>query len=284
MASFKHCQLGLNLLPVGRARMRRFSICLKAFLVSESLFLSKAQYRHQRYIAALATYDEIIKLDPSCGDAWIGKGKALNALEHISNLSTGVKICEHQEDAYDTLVEIIRCHGAKKAVLVQYSCRTSLKVLRMLVRVEAEVTLYIQHEETAAKIGSQFQVDRITYLARNLRQELGKTLKDPEKLKVFKYCEPSSMNVIKIDDRILYTGWYTYEHREPSQHEGYPNDTIEVSGHDKAALITWKGISESQAVDHEFTLFEGTDAFDALDKTFSVLEESYQKSAERVYF
>ena len=190
----------------------------------------------------------------------------------------GSKSFEHQEEAYDFLISMIRRYGAKEAVFIQYSCNTSMPVLRRLLRAGAEVTVFIQHEETATKIGSQFQADRIISAARNLRSNLGDSLLDPQKLKVYKYRPPCSMSAIKIDNRVLYMGWYTYELKEPSGEGDHPDDIIDFSGHDRAAIVAWQRADNSQASN---TLEEVND-FQALAKTFNMLEQNYRKYAEIV--
>lgn len=179
---------------------------------------------------------------------------------------TSIRLFEHQEDAYDLLLSLIRRYGAKEAVLIQYSCQSSMPVLRKLLRAGAEVTVFIQHEETAAKVGSQFQADRIIRTTRSLRSDLGDALVEPDKLKVYKYHPPCSMSAIKIDNQILYMGWYTYEQKTPAGQGAYSEDTIDFSGHDRAAVVIWKGAGD----------------FQKFVKTFNVLEQNYRQYAEIV--
>jgi hypothetical protein len=177
------------------------------------------------------------------------------------------EIFEYQEDAYHSLIGMmIQRYGAKEAVLLQYSCHTCLPVLRMLLRKGAKVTVFIQHEDTAAAIGSQLQADLIRDTTNNLRSNLGNTLVEPDKLKIYKYRVPSSMSAIKIDNRILCMGWYTYEQKKRLDDKTYPDDTIDISGHDRAAVVVYKGTNE----------------FQVLDKMFSLLEKNYREYAEIV--
>jgi TIR domain len=176
------------------------------------------------------------------------------------------RIFEYQEDAYHFLIGIIQDHGAKEAVLLQYSCHTSLPILRMLLRKGAQVTVFIQHEDTAAAIGSQLQADLIKDTTRNLRANLGQMLIAPDKLTVYKYRVPSSMSAIKIDNQILCMGWYTYEQKERLDDKAYPGDTFDLSGHDRAAVVVYKGTKE----------------FQMLDKTFDIVEKNYRAYAEIV--
>ncbi len=54
-----------------------------------------------------------------------------------------VEVFEYQEDAYHSLIGMIQRYGAKEAVLLQYSCHTSLPLLRILLRQGAKVTVFI---------------------------------------------------------------------------------------------------------------------------------------------
>jgi TIR domain len=177
---------------------------------------------------------------------------------------------EYQEDAYHSLIRMVQDHGAKEAVLLQYSCHTSLPILRMLLRKGAKVTVFIQHEETVSpekgQLRSQLQADLIGDTTRNLRSNLGRMLVEPGKLEVYKYRVQSSMSAIKIDNQILCMGWYTFEQKRRGDDKANPDDTIDVSGHDRAAVVVYKGTNE----------------FQALDQTFSILEKNYRKHAEIV--
>lgn len=180
------------------------------------------------------------------------------------------RVFEQQDEAYNYLVqEVINKYGAKEAVLIQYSCTTSLRVIRALLGQGARVTVYIQHEETASNVGSQFQANRIRETTNNLRSDLGKlarALAKPGQLKVYKYRSPGSVSAIKIDNRVLCMGWYIYEKAENLAYSSYASDTIEISGHDVAAFVVWKD----------------TEEYNELERTFSLLEKNYQKHAEKV--
>src|SRR5690242_4559882 len=113
----------------------------------------------------------------------------------------------------------------------------------------------MQHEDTAASIGSQAQVRRIVDTTEGLRGDLGANLLRLDKLKVYKYRTPSSVSGIRIDNRVLCMGWYIYESASQNNARGAASDSVEISGHDVAALVVWKGTRE----------------FEALNKTFSSL-------------
>lgn len=177
---------------------------------------------------------------------------------------------EYQEDAYHYLIRMVQDHGAKEAVLLQYSCHTSLPILRMLLRQGAKVTVFIQHEDTASPengpFKSQLQAELIRDTTRNLRSNLGKILVEPGKLEVYKYRVQPSMSAIKIDNQVLCMGWYTFEQKRHGDDKANPGDTLDVSGHDRAAVVVHKGTKE----------------FQALDPTFNAVEKNYREHAEIV--
>lgn len=51
---------------------------------------------------------------------------------------------------------------------------------------------------------------------------------------------------------------------ERSQRRDFPDDTVEVSGHDVAAVMVWRG----------------AEGFDALEQTFATLEQHYLERSE----
>lgn len=179
------------------------------------------------------------------------------------------KVYAKQEEAYKFLEAYIRQRHVKEAILLQYSCSTAMPVLSALLDRGATVTVYMQDEKVSTTIGTQEQADRTVQRCKFLRGELGDIL-HLGKLKVRKYHVPGSVSGIKINfgtEQVLCMGWYTYEQVDDlNRNPAYSTDTTELSGHDRAAVITWKG----------------TDEFEALHNTFSTLEKNYQKYAEDV--
>jgi hypothetical protein len=197
--------------------------------------------------------------------------KDSRTMQSLAELSTALSsftrnsAFEQQHDAYRHLVSMIEQDGAKEAVLFQYSCKSSLDLIRTLLRKGAKVTVYMQHEDVPANLGSRLQADRVIDSTRGWQGDLGNTLIKTGKLKVYKYRTPCTVSAIKIDNRVLCMGWYLYE-KVDYAHKSYPDDIVEISGHDVAALIVLKGTNE----------------FKALDKTFSTLEMNFRRNSEEV--
>lgn len=194
--------------------------------------------------------------------------KIEKVLEQISKDSPAKnRAFKGQEDAYKLLETYVNNHRVREAVMLQYSCITGLGLLRALLRNGAKVTVYIQHEETSKSMGSQEQAHRVVHTCEFLRGNLADLFK-PDKLKIRKYRAPSSVSAVKIDKQVLFMGWYTYEHVDASlRNPAYPADSVQVSGHDVAAVVVWKD----------------TEEFEALDKTFRMLEKNYQNNSEEVF-
>jgi hypothetical protein len=171
-------------------------------------------------------------------------------------------IYDSQEIPYQELIKDIRQHGAKKAVFVQYSCTESADVLEAVLQVAgAKAIVYLQDEHTAASIGCQRQVTRITGSILGTLSEWRRKYQGHSTLEVYKCTMPMSVRGIMIDDRLLCMGGYTYE---PDDREGatdHLDDTVAVSGHDTATMIARRGTRE----------------FDALNATFSMLVDKYER-------
>jgi hypothetical protein len=171
-----------------------------------------------------------------------------------------------QEEAYEELERYVSARRIHSAILIQYSCTSARKLLKALLRSGAHVTVYIQDEGTAERVGSVEQAERVRSTVRFLRGELA-GLFDSTKLSVRKYRTPCSVSAVKIDDQVLCMGWYTYEHVEDdTRNKEYRDDEVQISGHDVAAVMAWKG----------------TPQYLTLDATFAMLEANYRRHAEDV--
>lgn len=192
--------------------------------------------------------------------------KTTKLLEEIPGMISSLKdnrAFSHQHDAYDFLIDLINKDGVKEAIFLQYSCRTSINVLRAVLKKGAQVTVFLQDDECAEKMGSKYQADRIRGAIKNLPADLNGSLLRPDKFKVYKYQAPGSVSGIKIDNRVLCMGWYVYKHVDQSTDKSMANDDVELLGHNIAALVVWQGTRE----------------FEALDKTFSMLVKNYQRNS-----
>lgn len=169
-----------------------------------------------------------------------------------------------QEYAYRDLIHYAETHVVNTATLVQYSCASAKDLVKALLSRGAKVTVYVQHEDFPGSLGSKEQVKRIRDAFDYLPSELG-TAWDADKLSVYKYRVPGSISAVNIDDEVLAMSWYLYENiDEDNRNPLFEDDPVEVSGHDVAGLIVWKGTPE----------------FDALKETFDRLVRRHKRHAE----
>src|SRR5262249_26232773 len=129
----------------------------------------------------------------------------------------------------------------------------------------AHVTIYVQHEDVPASLGSQGQKERIKQTIRRLQSHVRN---NPGRyhLKLYKYRTLGTVSAIKIDNRVLSMGCYTYEQVDPAKDRHYGTDTISISGHDRETIVS----------------FEETSEFKAFNKTFHIIENEYQNNVEEV--
>ncbi|SRR5258707_8437 len=193
--------------------------------------------------------------------------QSLQTLSGAVKSLTRNKIYPDQEGAFACLLEYINHNQVKEATFLQYSGKWSELVLTSLVlNKKARATVYIQHEETAGQLKSERQVDRITSTIRNSLSDLSRKLSEQSNLKVYKFKTPASVRAIKIDEQVLCVGWYTYERVYRKDQPTFPDDQTAISGHDRPAIVVWKG----------------TEEYDILNQMVLVLVENYRNNAEAV--
>lgn len=148
------------------------------------------------------------------------------------------KAYRQEVDLIPDLLKLIDERGARDAQLIQYSGRMVSVVVRKLLDKGAAVTLWIQDPEKAI---SQEQKERIESSVRSLAGEL--KVVGHYSFTAHRYHVPASIRGILIDEKILVIGWYTYEHvLEPDG--SYPDDKVEISGHDRPCWILYEGTPE----------------------------------------
>jgi hypothetical protein len=182
----------------------------------------------------------------------------------IRNLSKPT-VFPTQDAPYAELLEYIAQHDVAKAIFLQYSGQACDGVLEaVLKKPGAKAVVYLQDEKRAENLGSKFQATRIVTSVNNMRKWRIK-YDGTSEITVHKCTMPMSVRAIMLDDRLLCMGWYTYE-REYGHDAEHPTDTVAVSGHDIATVISRKG----------------TDDFDALNSTFTMLVKNYERASQPV--
>jgi len=160
---------------------------------------------------------------------------AVRSLTHNAIFAT-------QDEPYRRLIDHINHHGAREVMFVQFSGSYSLEVMTAAMKRNASIELFLEHEDTAGRIGSQKQTERIV---QSKQQHLSARHKDypGAALKVYKAFAPMSVRAIKIDETVLCVGWYTFEEID-RQGDSYAADKVTISGHDRPTVIAWSGTAE----------------------------------------
>jgi hypothetical protein len=144
-------------------------------------------------------------------------------------------------DAYEALIEFIKQHGAKRAVLIQLAARESELLIEELSKQRGcEVTVFLSSPKLFRNyVKIQLQADflglrpqAVTDAFRRHDEERAK------RLRIFIYDVPPSVCGVRIDDTLLMLSWYRYQYPHP---HADPSDTGVILGHESAAILIRKG-------------------------------------------
>ncbi len=189
----------------------------------------------------------------------------------ITEVLVNLNMYSRQDEAEADLLSYIKDKEIKgkkvqEAVILRYSMNAAL--VGRLLENGAKVTVFMQDETTAKSIGSQQQAEYIINAYSELKGLLPKPLGDYP-LTVYKYIPPCSMVGVKLDDQLIYMGWYTYEYTDDTNRfrVNHSDDTTQLYGHDKVALIAQKGYY----------------GFSMLETTFRSIVGNYQKNATCIH-
>lgn len=183
----------------------------------------------------------------------------------ITEVLANLKMYPGQHEAEEDIIVDLRRRisegkAVKEAIIMRYSMHPEL--VAQLLESGTKVTFFMQDEKTAELIGSQEQADYIKSDYNRLRRLLTRRLEDYP-LTVYKFRPPSSLAGMKLDDQLIYMGWYTYEYNDRANNfrVSHSDDRTQLYGHDKAALIAKKGYY----------------GFNLLERTFDSLIDNYQR-------
>lgn len=177
-----------------------------------------------------------------------------------------VKSFEQQRAACRYLIDYVSQYRAREATLLQYSCTTSFDLACFLLDQGTHVTIYVQHEDVPASLGSQGQKERIKQTIRRLQSYIRSNPTKVYHLKLYKYRTLGTVSAIRVDDRVISLGSYTYEQVDPTRDKHYGSDTIAISGDDRMAIVA----------------FGETPEYQSLNTTFNIIEHEYQQNREEV--
>ena len=185
----------------------------------------------------------------------------------ITEVLVNLTMYSRQDEAEAALLSYIKDNEIKgkkvqEAVILRYSINAAL--VRRLLENDAKVTIFMQDEATAKLIGSQQQAESIINAYNELKGLLPKPLEDYP-LTVYKFQPPCSMVGVKLDNQLIYMGWYTYEYTNDSNRfrVSHSDDTTQLYGHDKAALIAQKGYYGFSMLETTFRSIVGNYEHDA---------------------
>ena len=146
-----------------------------------------------------------------------------------------------QQSIYAEVIRYVRSHEVSKAIVVQYSAVKVEDVLIELIAKNAEIDLYVQSPEVAA-VEMEMQSERIkvqqTHLPKVLQRQAGSGL-----CRIYEYIPRATLRAILIPGQLLAIGPYIYQASSRIDVR-YPEDKIEIKGHDAPGMLVWHGSPE----------------------------------------
>ena len=127
-------------------------------LTNQSLVTGKAEYDQHRYKDALSTYEGILEFDPNCGDAYLGKGMAMEALKekfealaaynHAIRLKADEAICYERKG--QVLLDLCDYEKALEAVKQAIELASESKQLQLQIQ-RGDILRHLHRYEDALK-------------------------------------------------------------------------------------------------------------------------------------
>jgi len=177
-----------------------------------------------------------------------------NALGYIRDHPV-VETFASQQEAYDTIGRYIKGRGVAQAVMIQYSGESIFGLLRNVLKETllvdgATLTLYLQDRAMAERLKLHYQLDRIDNVRRRFYGDLTSELR--ARLIVRRYPAPGTVSCIVIrladGEEFILFGIYSYERVhtvspdiDGYRHPDYPDEEFQLSGHDRATILAWRG-------------------------------------------
>jgi hypothetical protein len=226
---------------------------VKNFLRNWDLHLEAAAGILVFLITILATFGVATQKVLLASIGWSVAGvSAIMVREHRERrgLTRRNEVFADEREAFDQLDRYIQEHEVKRAILLQYSGSQSKRILEaILLKNGVAAELFIQHEETAAALRSQRQVDLIKNTTNSLIRR-NENVPNSSTFKIYKFRVPISMRAILIDDKVLCAGWYTFEAKDRSGKQVYPDDPISIAGKDRPTILAWHGTEDFGILRH----------------------------------
>ncbi len=152
-------------------------------------------------------------------------------------------VFETQEEMYAVLENYIEDHRVRRATLIQYSGQRVNRIVRKLVSQGADVTLFVQSEDTAQKY-SNAQVPRIKEFPEFIKTEFNEAFKKEKSrgtLELCVYDPPASLRAINI-----------YKYVDEDEKQMYPDDDIKLLGHNQPGKLLYYGGREFDVMNDLF--------------------------------
>lgn len=157
---------------------------------------------------------------PSASDE---HGASTSFFSRKSKGQQGITICSADEANIEYLSKFIDTNSIAKARMIQYSGDMIRPVIAKLLAKNVKIEILLQHPQKALNI------DQLLKMA-SFHERVTTDFKNPQNLVIKYYNEPASIRGVKLDEKVLVIGWYTYRVKSHTEPKAW------LYGHNNAAV------------------------------------------------
>jgi len=150
-------------------------------------------------------------------------GTNTSLFSRLIKAQQGITICSADEANIEYLSKFIDGNTIAKAKMIQYSGDMIRPIIAKLLAKNVRIEILLQHPQKA------LNPDQLLKMA-SFHERVITDFKNPKNLVIKYYNEPASVRGIKLDEKVLVMGWYTYRVKSHTEPKAW------LYGHNNAAV------------------------------------------------
>lgn len=150
-------------------------------------------------------------------------GKNTSLFSRKNKGQQDISICSADEANIEYLSKFIDANTIAKAKMIQYSGDMIRPIIAKLLAKNVKIEILLQHPQKALNL------DQLLKMA-SFHERVTTDFKNPKNLVIKYYTEPASVRGVKLDEKVLVVGWYTYRVKSHTEPKSW------LYGHNNAAV------------------------------------------------
>lgn len=144
---------------------------------------------------------------------------------NLNNGRSPIIICANDDANVDRVIKYIDANTMTKARMIQCTGDMVKRVIEKLIEKNIKVELLLQHPSKAL---NSYNLEKMALFHHRVKIDF----KNSQNLTIRYYEEPASVKAIKLDDKFLQMGWYTYHIRSSTDNSpwlyGHSNSAVTI--------------------------------------------------------